>query len=101
MSRMEQTEVDAIRDTIREAKFDDRALIPDSFNHTFDLLVDLATTPDECSCYPGGFSPDTYEGPQPWCREHGDPRYLATQALRRLARRAATGVPFDEPEDHL
>lgn len=25
----------------------------------------------ECNCYPGGFSPDSYEGPQEHCRVHG------------------------------
>lgn len=25
----------------------------------------------ECNCYPGGFSPETYEGPQHHCPVHG------------------------------
>lgn len=29
-------------------------------------------SPPECDCYPGGFTPDTYEGPQRHCRTHGD-----------------------------
>lgn len=27
---------------------------------------------DECDCYPGGFSPETYEGPSRWCPMHGE-----------------------------
>lgn len=26
-----------------------------------------------CDCYPGGFTPDTYEGPQEHCPVHGSP----------------------------
>lgn len=33
-----------------------------------------------CSCCPGGFSPETYEGPQEDCPVHGKPEYRA-QAL--------------------
>lgn len=32
------------------------------------------TDTDDCDCYPGGFNPATYEGPQEWCPVHGRSR---------------------------
>lgn len=31
----------------------------------------VRTPPAECDCYPGGFTGDTYEGPQEDCPVHG------------------------------
>jgi hypothetical protein len=39
-----------------------------------------AATPDTaCDCYPGGVSPETYEGPQEWCEVHGQARSVLIQ----------------------
>lgn len=35
-----------------------------------------------CTCYPSGFSPETYEGPQPWCDKHGRPSVAWAQGFR-------------------
>lgn len=32
-----------------------------------------------CDCYPGGVSPETYEGPQEWCEVHGQTRMVLIQ----------------------
>ncbi|MFC5268420.1 hypothetical protein ACFPJ1_40475 [Kribbella qitaiheensis] len=33
--------------------------------------LSLAQQAKQCNCYPGGFSPETYEGPQHHCPVHG------------------------------
>jgi hypothetical protein len=32
-----------------------------------------------CDCYPGGVSPEAYEGPQEWCAVHGQARSTLIQ----------------------
>lgn len=65
----------AIRDEINERKFDDRALYPD-------LLAEALRTLGEIGM-----------------GNTADPAREATQCLRRLAYRAHTGVPYDEPRE--
>jgi hypothetical protein len=38
----------------------------------------------ECTCYPGGFTHDTFEGPQPWCDVHGLPSAAWDIQRRRI-----------------
>ena len=32
-----------------------------------------------CDCYPGGFSPDTFEGPMEYCPVHGEAKEVLIQ----------------------
>jgi hypothetical protein len=38
----------------------------------------------ECTCYPGGFTGETFDGPKPWCDVHGQPS-VAYEWGQRLA----------------
>lgn len=33
-------------------------------------VINAAREAAPCTCYPNGFTIETYEGPQPWCRAH-------------------------------
>lgn len=74
--RMTQDELDAICDTIREAMYDDKALLPDLFWHGLSSLGVIASTGTEA-------------------------RDLATQTLRQMVQRAKGGVPMNERGEHL
>jgi len=37
-----------------------------------------------CDCYPGGFSPDSYEGPKEDCPVHGRRAYLSDEDMSDL-----------------
>ena len=56
----------------------------------------------ECSCYPGGFTPDTYEGPQRDCPVHGEVGALAEGVKALLDKYDVSDDPDlweCEPED--
>lgn len=75
---MDIDEVDAITETIRHNQWDDRALIPECFQHALDTLRTIACDFVDV-----------------------EPAKAAEQALRRMALRAVSGVPFDEPPHTL
>jgi len=45
----------------------------------------IATSLDDCTCYPGGINPADYEGPQEHCSMHGRPSLQAVAILDALA----------------
>jgi hypothetical protein len=73
---MQQNEYDDIHDDVRNAMYDDKALLPDAFWFLFQSLGTLAETSHD----PDGF---------------------AAQSLRRVLQRAVSGVPMNEPEGEL
>lgn len=88
-------EYEKIRAEIWAEPWKDPSLFPDLLNRVVTELGKVAL--EECTCYPGGFSPETYEGVQEHCAVHGRPAYWAAEMLRDLGGRAKSGVPFDEP----
>jgi hypothetical protein len=56
----------------------------------------IATSLDTCTCYPGGFSPASYEGPQEDCSAHGRPSLQAAAIADALA---AAGFVVINPTD--
>lgn len=42
-------------------------------------IVSEPTPGTACDCYPGGVSPEAYEGPQEWCEVHGQARAVLIQ----------------------
>ena len=96
---MKTDEFEAITETIREAQYDDRGLIPECFNHALNTLREIATGPHWASC---DHSLVLIEAGLAWRCDC--PVNVAVQALRRMALRATSGVPFPEPphtEEHL
>lgn len=55
----------------------------DSIAATQALGLMARRCPAACTCYPGGCSPDTFEGPQPWCDVHGQPSVAWAQGMKR------------------
>lgn len=92
---MKAEEFDAITETIRHRSYDDRALMPECFQHALDTLREIVTDA-ECPYLKGN---------PPHIETHlHNAVTTAEQALRRMVLRAETGVPFDEPphtEEHL
>jgi DUF1680 family protein len=56
----------------------------------------IATSLEDCTCYPGGFNPSSYEGPQEDCSAHGRPSLQADAILSALA---AAGFVIIRPTD--
>lgn len=75
--RMTQDEMDAICDTIREAMYDDKALLPELFWFGLSALGVIALTGTEA-----------------------DNRH-ASRTLRQMVQRAKDGVPMNERGEHL
>lgn len=48
----------------------------------------------ECTCYPSGWTYDTYEGPQPWCDVHGLPSAAWEQGQAEGRRQLMDVVQF-------
>lgn len=92
---MKAERVEEIREVIWCEPWKDNQLFPDLLVRVFNELASVAT--ETCRCYPGGFTGDTYEGPQRDCPVHGEPSYWASDLLEVLDLRARSGIPFDEP----
>lgn len=57
----------------------------------FGTFMDPQPAPGpECTCYPGGFHPDQFEGPQVWCDVHGQPSAAYDHGVRAGQRAVAT-----------
>jgi hypothetical protein len=53
-------------------------------------------TKKHCSCYPGGTGPGQYDGPQPWCDEHGSPLAAYNLGLKQGEERALAKFKMGE-----
>jgi hypothetical protein len=90
-----QDQLEDVRADIYAEPWKDPQLFPDLLHKAITELGHMATS--TCWCYPGGCSPDSYEGPQRDCPLHGEPCYWASELLRQMQDRARSGVPFGEP----
>lgn len=64
---------DAIDEHLASTGYGHRELTGDQAPAVLDALLELGWTPPVvCDCYPGGFTPDSYEGPQRDCPVHGE-----------------------------